>query len=234
MATKTTATTLKLSKLVTNEEKRNRMPVGREQALDLGRLRDDLEVLVHVVLGRDHDLGHDGPADLLLLDDDGRRLDDLVGDLTPMAASTADSTITRAHRPEEDDGRVGHLVARPPRCRRACAASPAWRGPLGAGPAPSITSATVGPRRVARRRTPGVRCGRKSSASCRSRRAPKPVQPAVCHPTSPGDCAVPAMSTWAQGTSPTNSARNRAAVIAPALAPPRFLRSATVESSSLR
>ena len=46
--------------------------------------------------------------------------------------------------------------------------------------------------------------------------------------------AGPAMSRWHQGVSPTNSARNQAAVMAPPQRSPMFLMSATLESISGR
>ena len=129
--------------------------------------------------------------------------------------------MTSTHQVEEDDRRVRHLVADllDPVEHPLDVARFRLRPRLPA-------SADVG---SGRRRDVGrVRLAVKSSASCSSRRAPNPVQPAVCQPASPVDCAVPAMSMCAHGVSPTNSARNSAAVIAPALAPPMFLRSATV------
>ena len=64
-------------------------------------------------------------------------------------------------------------------------------------------------------------------ARCSSR-APKPVHPCCARRRARRCCAVPAMSMCAHGVSPTNSARNSAAVIAPALTPPRFVMSAIV------
>ncbi len=64
--------------------------------------------------------------------------------------------------------------------------------------------------------------------------APNPVQPGGRQVASVSLSATPAMSMWAQGLPATNSSRNNAAVIDPALAPPRFLMSATVELSCLR
>jgi hypothetical protein len=45
---------------------------------------------------------------------------------------------------------------------------------------------------------------------------------------------VPAISTWAHGTSPTNSFRNKAAVIAPPYRFPMFFTSATEDSICFR
>ena len=68
MATNTTATTVKPAKFPTNDEKRNRIPSLAEEALGLGGLRDDLDVVVEVLLTlRQHDLGSDRPAEVLLL-----------------------------------------------------------------------------------------------------------------------------------------------------------------------
>ena len=71
-------------------------------------------------------------------------------------------------------------------------------------------------------------------ASSSSSFAPKPLAPLLRQVRTAGCCAVPAMSTWAQGVSPTNSARNSAAVIDPALIPPMLVMSAIGESSCER
>ena len=58
IATKMTATTLKLAKLVTNEVKMNRMPSIVSRLLIAVVSLCDLEVVVVVVLGRDVQRGH--------------------------------------------------------------------------------------------------------------------------------------------------------------------------------
>ena len=71
-------------------------------------------------------------------------------------------------------------------------------------------------------------------ASSISSFVPNPVAPLFRHVRGAGSCAVPAMSTCAHGRPSTNSSRNSAAVIDPALAPPMLVRSAIVESSCAR
>ena len=51
-------------------------------------------------------------------------------------------------------------------------------------------------------------------ASSMSRRVPKPVAPLLSQPSSPSTAIGPAMSRCAHGTSPTNSDRKIAAVVA--------------------
>ena len=111
MATKMTATTLKLAKLVTNEEKMKRMPVDREQADDLGRLGVDLRLLVGVGGRRHLGLRLHRAADVRLLDGNRRHLGDLVGHLDVERAQQRREQDDEDAEPGEDHRRVRHLVA---------------------------------------------------------------------------------------------------------------------------
>ena len=227
IATKTTATTLKPAKLLTNDEKMNRMPSALEQALDLGGLLDDLELGVGVVArASSAGSGTTDPPTYSCSAATGGWLGDVVGDADVERGEDRRQHDHEHAQAEEDDRRVGHLVADPldavehplRRVRRFCRAGFSAVGQFGGRARRSSRSGAA-----------------KSTASCGEQPGAEPGAPGGL-PAVVGSrlWAVPAMSMCAHGTSPTNSARNSAAVIAPALAPPRFLRSATVESSSLR
>ena len=110
MATKITATTLKLAKLGTNDEKMKRSAVDREQALDLRRLGVDLRLLVGVRGRRHLRLGLRPSRRRRLLDRDRRHLGDLVGDLMSNALSSAESRMTKTQSPAKIIAGCGTLL----------------------------------------------------------------------------------------------------------------------------
>ena len=79
-------------------------------------------------------------------------------------------------------------------------------------PAPAAAEACELLRRPGGSTTPQLA---KFIARSTSRRVPNPVAPFERHDSSASTFIGPAMSRWAHGTSPTNSDRNTAAVIAP-------------------
>ena len=85
--------------------------VGAEQALDLRGLLDDVHLVVEVLLRRDLRLGNDRATDILLLGDQ-RRLDgDVVGDADVKGGEDRREHDDQHAQADEDDRRVGHLVA---------------------------------------------------------------------------------------------------------------------------
>ena len=116
----------------------------------------------------------------------------------------------RAARPQPARARGGPGRHRAP---AAPVAVPPGHGPRRGHAGRS--SSTPGPRR----RRPSAGGRRKLRASSTSRRTPQPVPPLVTSRSSASLQAVPAMSRWTHGMpSPTNSRRNRAAMIGAGLA----------------
>ena len=140
-------------------------PVRAQQALDLGGLLVDLEVVL-VELARAAAPPPARPTRRRTpLGHDGRRLGDVVGDADVEGGQHRRQHDHEPAQAEEDDGRVRAPCSRPARCRRASAAR--------ASPSPPSRR----PRRLGRH--VGHRAGavNESASSTRSR-APKPVQPA--------------------------------------------------------